>query len=77
MTLTPKPKEEQLISMNITVREMQIINVMRRKPFGTYVIKKYGGVLVRIEPRESILLKDDPTADVTGADESIDLGDET
>ena len=48
---------EKIVTAKISERELIVLEELRKYPYGKITIHKAGGVLVRIEPIISILIK--------------------
>ena len=56
MTFVPH-KPEKIIKADINLKELYLLKELRKYPFGSFVIHKAEGMLVRVEIRESKLIK--------------------
>lgn len=52
-------KPETMRTMEVSVREAQVIDIIRKTSFGKFTVHKANGVIVRIERDESIMITDD------------------
>ena len=52
------PKQENKTTMEITVKELNLIKLLRGVSFGKVVVQKMNGQLVRVETSVSTLLED-------------------
>jgi hypothetical protein len=52
-------KPEQVIITEVTAKEAHLIMELRKIGFGKVIVHKANGLLVRIEPTDSILLNDE------------------
>lgn len=57
----PKPfvpdKPEEKVTVTITKREAVVLQKLRQLPYGKILIHKVDGLIIRIEPTTSILIK--------------------
>lgn len=63
-TFTPHEPEKK-VKVEITEREAVLLSKLRKFPFGKILVHKAEGLIIRIEPTNSILIQPDK--------ESIDL----
>ena len=52
-------KPEKRVQMEVTLREKQILEIMRKSDFGKFTVHKLNKILVRIEKDESIMLTEE------------------
>lgn len=64
MTRFTPPEKEELITLEVTLREADLILKLREYPFGKIVVHKVDNILVRIEPRQMLLIKPIKTEEV-------------
>ena len=57
-------KPEEMITVKISGKEADLINILRKYPFGKFVIHKASGLLVRIEIQDSRLIKEENGLDL-------------
>lgn len=57
-------KPEKKLTIEVSVREIKILEIIRRSNFGKFTIHKANGVIVRIEKDESILIDGEETVEV-------------
>jgi len=62
-TFTPH-KEERMIIVKISCREAHLLKVLRKYSFGTIIVHKANGILIRVEPNESQLISEDEGMDL-------------
>ena len=58
---TPHQKEK-IVTVNITAREAILLQKLRAFPFGKILVHKAEGIIIRLEPTNSILI--DPEKEV-------------
>lgn len=52
-------KPEKKVTMEVTIKEKQVIEMMRKSHFGKFTVHKLNGTLVRVEKDESIMLTEE------------------
>ena len=56
MTFVPH-KPETMVKVEVNLKELYLLRELRKYPFGSFVVHKAEGMLVRVEIRESKLIK--------------------
>lgn len=51
-------KPEKQIQVIITAREVHLLKVIRTIDFGDIIVKKANGIIIRVEPKTSILIEE-------------------
>lgn len=57
-------KPEKLVKVIIWAKEVHLLKILRKYQFGKIVIHKANGVLVRVEPTDSILINEEEGEDL-------------
>lgn len=57
-------KPEKMIRVEISAREANLIKILRKYPFGRFVVHKANNLLVRLEINESQLIKEENGLDL-------------
>lgn len=52
-------KPEVKLLIEVSAREAHMLKVLRRYQFGKILIQKINGIIIRVEPNESIEIKED------------------
>ena len=63
---------EKIITIKASGKEANLIKILRKYPFGKFVVHKVNGVLVRIEINDSRMIKEENGLDLA-IDEASDL----
>jgi len=57
-------RPEKMVTVKISGREANLIAILRKYPFGKFVVHKANGLLVRIEIQDSRLIKEENGLDL-------------
>ena len=57
-------KPEKMITINVSGKEANLIKILRKYPFGKFVVHKANNLLIRIEINDSKMIKEENGLDL-------------
>ena len=58
-------KPERFVDVKISVREANLIQKLRKYPFGQFVVYKQANLLIRVEIKDSQIIDEEGSIDLT------------